>query len=123
ADLIETVIENVIDNAIEMAPHGSELEVELKRDADWAGLAVRDRGPGVAEGDQERIFERYVSLRQAAAAERPAGAAGDGQAVGPHLGIGLWIVRRNLQALGGEIWAENRKGGGLAVNMGLPLAR
>ena len=122
ADLIETVIENVIDNAIEAAPQGSELEVELKRDADWAGLAVRDRGPGVAEGDRERIFERYVSLRQASAADRPAGAAGDGPAVGPHLGIGLWIVRRNLQAVGGEIWVENRQGGGLAVNMGLPLA-
>ncbi len=122
ADLIETVIENVIDNAIEVAPKGSELEVELKRDSDWAGLAVRDRGPGVAEGDQERIFERYVSLRQSSAVDRSAGEAGDGQAVGPHLGIGLWIVRRNLQAIGGQIWAENRKGGGLAVNMGLPLA-
>ncbi|MCH7795523.1 MAG: ATP-binding protein, partial [Proteobacteria bacterium] len=39
-----------------------------------------------------------------------------------HLGIGLWVVRRNLQAVGGEIRAENRDGGGLTVVMRLPLA-
>ena len=43
--------------------------------------------------------------------------------VGPHLGIGLWIVRRNLQAIGGEVRAENRPGGGLAVIMRLPLVK
>ncbi len=39
-----------------------------------------------------------------------------------HLGIGLWVVRRNLQAIGGEIHVENRDGGGLTVVMRLPLA-
>ena len=87
------------------------------------GLAVRDRGSGVAEADLNRIFERYVSLRQGSGTGRPAGDFEDGEAVGPHQGIGLWIVRRNLQAIGGQTWAENRKGGGLAVIMGLPVAR
>ena len=123
AELMETVLENVIDNAIEMAPVGSALEFELTRGADWAELAVRDRGPGVAAADLERIFERYVSLRQGPRSDAPARVSEAGEAVGPHLGIGLWIVRRNLQAIGGEARAENREGGGLAVVLRVPLAR
>ena len=40
----------------------------------------------------------------------------------PHLGIGLWIVRRNLQAIGGDVRAENRKDGGLSMILRLPVA-
>ncbi|MHA1154074.1 MAG: sensor histidine kinase [Alphaproteobacteria bacterium] len=128
-DLVETVIENVIDNAIEASTEGGEIEVELLREDGWASLVVRDRGPGVADADLERIFERYVSLRQdpgggGATADAVAAdaVAADIEAGNAHLGIGLWVVRRNLQAIGGEIHAENRDGGGLAMVMRLPLA-
>ena len=133
-DLIETVVENVIDNAIEVAPRGTAVTVALKRVSGVAVLAVCDRGPGVPPEDLDRIFERYVSLRGPRNGDAPelAGEAGGDLAngaadesdgpIGPHLGIGLWIVRRNLQAIGGNIRAENRPGGGLAVVMGLPLA-
>ncbi|MFQ5773390.1 MAG: sensor histidine kinase [Kiloniellaceae bacterium] len=114
-DLIETVVENVIDNAVEVSPPGGEIAVDLVRRKGSAELTVRDRGPGVKAEDLDRIFERYVSLRS-----RSKG-AGSG-AVGPHFGIGLWIVRRNLQAVGGGVRAENRPDGGLAVIMSLPLA-
>ena len=118
-DLMETVIENVIDNAIEASPEGGEIEVELLREDGWAGLVVRDRGPGVPDADLERIFERYVSLRR-----DPIGGveAADTDAGDAHLGIGLWVVRRNLQAMDGDIHIENRDGGGLTVVMRLPLA-
>ena len=118
-DLLETAIENVIDNAIEASPQGGEIEVELLREEGWAGLVVRDRGPGVPDADLERIFERYVSLRR-----DPVGGveAADTDAGDAHLGIGLWVVRRNLQAMDGEIHVENRDGGGLTVVMRLPLA-
>ena len=137
-DLIETVVENVVDNAIEVAPRGSAITAALKRMSGVAVLAVCDRGPGVPPEDLERIFERYVSLRGSRNGDASEtgdegeidGAPKDGAKdedeangrIGPHLGIGLWIVQRNLQAIGGNIRAENRPGGGLAVVMGLPLA-
>jgi two-component system sensor histidine kinase ChvG len=123
-DLVETAIENVIDNAIEASPEGGEIEVELLREEGWAGLVVRDRGPGVPDADLERIFERYVSLRRGNMGRDPTGggAAADTDAGDAHLGIGLWVVRRNLQAIGGQIRVENRDGGGLTVVMRLPLA-
>jgi two-component system sensor histidine kinase ChvG len=114
-DLLETVIENVIDNAVEISPVGSEIRIELKREAGEAVLSVLDRGPGVHPDNLERIFERYISLRP-----RPKDAGSQSDA--PHFGIGLWIVRRNLQAVGGRVWAENRPNGGLAVIMRVPLA-
>ncbi|MEQ8967697.1 MAG: HAMP domain-containing sensor histidine kinase [Azospirillaceae bacterium] len=49
--------------------------------------------------------------------------AAPGQAQDQHFGIGLWIVRRNVEAIGGRVWAENRPAGGLKVTVSLPLAR
>ena len=40
-----------------------------------------------------------------------------------HFGIGLWIVRRNIQAVGGTVVADNRDGGGLRIRVRLPLAQ
>lgn len=111
-DMLETVLENVIDNAAEVSPAGGEVVIDLIRNGAAAQLSVRDRGPGVRPEDLERIFERYISLRS-----KPR----DGGAGAAHMGIGLWIVRRNVQALGGRVWAENRAGGGLAVIMRLPV--
>jgi len=118
-DLLETVLENVIDNAVEISPKGSKVIVELRSVQGRAELSVLDRGPGVPPGELARIFERYVSLRTA-----PVPTSGDddrGEA-NPHMGIGLWIVRRNLQAIGGSVRAENRSDGGLAMVLRFPLA-
>ena len=121
-DLMETVIENVIDNAIQASAEGGEIEVELLRESGWADLVVRDRGTGVPETDLERIFERYVSLGQSGNDGSVTASRADAEAGDAHFGIGLWIVRRNLQAIGGEIHAENRDAGGLTVVMRMPLA-
>lgn len=118
-DLLETVLENVIDNAIEISPKGSKIIVELRALQGRAELSVLDRGPGVPPGELSRIFERYVSLRSAPV---PADADMDADEITPHMGIGLWIVRRNLQAIGGSVRAENRPDGGLAMIMRFPLA-
>jgi two-component system sensor histidine kinase ChvG len=128
-DLVETVLENVIDNAIEASPAGGTIRVSLQRRGTEALLQVADEGPGVADEDLERIFERYISLRDKDNGDRHAsegdlqGVDGERDDAAPHLGIGLWIVRRNLQAVGGSAWAENRLEGGLIVNMAFPLAR
>ena len=82
---------------------------------------MTDRGPGIDPANAGRIFERYFSDR-GRQAERENGestAAGDDP---KNLGIGLWIVRRNVQAIGGSVSAENHQDGGLALRILLPLA-
>lgn len=116
-DLLETVIENIMDNAIEAGPRGTAISVELKAvDRKTITLAVRDRGPGVPESELGRIFERYVSYRERKSGEPVAAVEGGGH----HMGIGLWIVKRNVEAVGGQVWAENRRDGGLSIVVSLP---
>ena len=138
-ELLETVIENVVDNALSVAPEGSGISVELERGASYAELVIRDQGPGVPDAFINRIFERYVSLRPKLEADAGVSGNQEGEADiafddnndseieqvrrgDPHPGIGLWIVRRNLESLGGSVRAENQPEGGLAVVMRLPLA-
>jgi two-component system sensor histidine kinase ChvG len=156
-DLLETVLENVIDNAVRFSPPHGEITVRLTRLKGTAVLCVEDQGPGVDPANLERIFERYfsegsaksqasgrVSVRPddtspaADAIARPTrrgGAAALALAEAPdekpesppvetpHFGIGLWIVRRYIEAVGGKVWAENRPAGGLKVTVTLPIAK
>jgi two-component system sensor histidine kinase ChvG len=112
-ELIESVAENLIDNAVSFAPPGSEILVHLARDDDFAQLTVSDQGPGVPAGQLERIFDRYYAERHAEASNEPTES---------HFGIGLSIARRNAETMGGTIKAENRTPHGLAVHLRLPLA-
>jgi two-component system sensor histidine kinase ChvG len=123
-ELLEVVFENVIDNALSVSPPYGAVTIELAAQHKRAQLAVRDQGPGVPAPHLDRIFERYVSLRglQPLAIGAAAGAVEPANDSNQHLGIGLWIVRRNLEAVGGSVRAENRPGGGLSLVMDLPLA-
>jgi two-component system sensor histidine kinase ChvG len=110
--MIETVIENLIDNAVSYAPAGSEILVRLRQEGPTAAIEVSDAGPGVPAAHLEQIFERYFSTR-------PNGSEAD---LGANFGIGLSIARRNVEAMHGTIEAENREPQGLTVKIGLPLA-
>jgi two-component system sensor histidine kinase ChvG len=112
-ELIESVAENLIDNAVSFAPQGSEILVHLTRDDTFAHLTVSDQGPGVPAAQLERIFDRDYAERHAEASREPSE---------NHFGIGLSITRRNVEAMGGTIEAENRTPHGLAVHIRLPLA-
>jgi two-component system, OmpR family, sensor histidine kinase ChvG len=112
-EMIETVFDNLIDNAVSFSPVGGEVVVHMSHDGRFAHLIVADRGPGVPPGLLDRIFDRYYSERR--------GDAG-GEAPSSYFGIGLWIARRNVEAMGGTIEAENRIPRGLQVHVRLPLA-
>ncbi len=112
-EMIETVVENLIDNAVSFSPAGGEVLVHLSRDGSFAQLSVSDQGPGVATEQLEHIFDRYYSERRAEPTS---------DAPPSYFGIGLWIARRNVEAMEGTIQAENRTPHGLWVHVRLPLA-
>jgi two-component system sensor histidine kinase ChvG len=118
ADLIETILENLVENALSFSPAGGEVLVQLKveslGDQRTAALTVADEGPGVHPDQLEAIFERYYSSRPGA--EKQGGA-------GSHFGIGLWLVKQHAIALNGTVVAEDRPDGGLAVTVRLPIPR
>jgi len=118
-DLLETLLENVIDNAVSFSPRGASVSVRVRMEGEWALVAIEDTGPGVAPGDLARIFERYVSIRE----RRDHEGLAEAPAPGGNFGIGLWVVRRNAEAMGGRVVAENRAEGGFRIVVWLPRWR
>ena len=114
ASNVESIFENVLENALAFSPIDGIVRVTLAVAAGQAVVTIDDNGPGVPAASLPRIFERYYSDRRAAASR-----ADDQQS---HFGIGLWLARQNVWALGGEISAANRAGHGFSVRVTLKLA-
>jgi two-component system sensor histidine kinase ChvG len=112
-EMIETLIENLLDNAISFSPEGESIGIRLETRENEVELLVGDAGPGVPEQNLARIFDRYFS-------ERPPEHRED-EHHGTHFGIGLWVARRNVEAMGGAIHAENRRPHGLLMRVKFPL--
>ena len=114
AGMMEIVLQNVLENAISFSSAGKSIAVSLRVFPDAVELIVEDEGPGIDPEKIDSVFQRYFSLR-------PEDGIGSDRAV-EHSGLGLWIVRRNVEALGGQVMAANRPGGGLSIRVRLPRA-
>jgi two-component system sensor histidine kinase ChvG len=115
-DAIEPVIENLLENAASFTPMGRSVRVGLHMQGDMACLSVLDEGPGVPPDRMGHIFERGTSYREDMMDE----SAADLALKTRHQGLGLWIVRRNIEGLGGTVSARNRTRGGFGVIVCLP---
>ena len=91
------VLRNLIGNAQSFSPPRGRIVVRLRVVADMAELCVEDDGPGIPDANLEHIFDRFYS-------ERP-----QGESFGQHSGLGLSISRQIIEALHGQISAENRR--------------
>ncbi|MYN03768.1 HAMP domain-containing protein [Pseudoduganella sp. DS3] len=109
-ELLARAIENVVRNAIKHSPQGGKVEVESSLDGAFLRVRVLDSGPGVAQEDLGKIFQPFY---------RSSNAAKD---VDGH-GLGLAIAQQVVQQHGGRIAAANRAGGGLCVELTLPLLK
>jgi two-component system sensor histidine kinase KdpD len=105
--LIVHVLSNVIDNALKYSPEGSPLEILAQVKKNEMLISVLDRGLGIPEGDQERVFDKFYRV------QRPDQVTGTG--------LGLAICKGIVEAHGGRIWARNRDGGGTVLTLALPL--
>ena len=104
---LQRVASNLIDNALKFSPQSSSILVELDcRDNDVT-LRVLDLGPGLPSGEVA-LFDRFERLE---GTDRVGGS-----------GLGLWIAKNFIEAVGGSIAAENREGGGAVFAIALPQA-
>ncbi|MEW6279329.1 MAG: ATP-binding protein [Candidatus Eremiobacterota bacterium] len=104
-DRLEQVLGNLLDNAVKYSPEGGEVTVRAGVEGDRAVLEVQDQGTGVAPEVQQRLFQRFVR--------------GPSQAAGT--GLGLWIVRKLLETMGGTIEMESAPGNGSTFRVRLPV--
>ena len=107
AVLMEQVLLNLVDNAIKYSPKGTPVVIKAWAAGKSLTLSVTDQGPGIAPGEEERIFEKLA--RGEAAASRPGA------------GLGLAICKGIVTAHGGRIQAVNHPQGGAQFLVTLPL--
>jgi len=100
---IESVVANLIDNALRAEPAGGAVLVRVR---DEGALEVIDHGDGVQPEDRETIFEPFWRKSDAT----------------PGTGLGLAIARDLMTKLSGRIWVENTPGGGATFKISLPAA-
>lgn len=100
------VLDNLIENALHYSPQDAAVTIEFGRDGDEAYLAVLDEGPGLAEGEEGALFERF------ARGSASAGASGTG--------LGLAIVQTLAQRWGGRASIGNRPERGARAEIRLP---
>jgi two-component system sensor histidine kinase KdpD len=93
--MMEQVLFNLFDNAAKYAPKGSRISVGARQENRVVIIRIQDEGDGIAEGECERIFDKFY--RSARSDSRPAGT-----------GLGLAICRGFIEAMGGTISAANR---------------
>ena len=103
--LLEQVLVNLVDNAIKHAPGAAPIEVSARATPGAVVIEVADRGPGIAPGEEEAIFQKF---------RRGSDAAASG------VGLGLAICRGIIEAHGGTIRARRREGGGAVFSVVLP---
>ncbi|MDB4987654.1 MAG: histidine kinase [Myxococcaceae bacterium] len=104
---LEQVVSNLISNAIRYG-NSQPIRVTVRNLGATAELLVADRGLGVAEADQERIFERFERAHR----QYRSG-----------FGVGLWMVRQLCEAMNGSVTIESRAGEGSTFRVTLPTNR
>jgi two-component system sensor histidine kinase CpxA len=108
--LLRSAIENVVRNAIRYTSEGTNVEILLTHEDVTAVLTVMDSGPGVPTDALDKMFRPFYRVDDAR-----------GRQTGG-VGLGLAIAERSIRLHGGTVKAVNREGGGLMVEIRLPLA-
>lgn len=107
AELVELAIRQLITNALKYSSPQSPITIRAQSDNNRVIISVADRGPGIAEKELKRIFEKFYRV-------------GDRIDSVPGTGMGLHIAREIVKAHGGDIWVESTIGEGSEFFFSLP---
>jgi PAS domain S-box-containing protein len=105
----ERVLYNLIDNAIKYSPNGGEVKISARREKEHMLVSVSDHGLGISQIDQRRLFQKFQRLDVMIKRSIQG------------IGLGLNVCRILVEAHGGEIWVESRKGKGSTFFFTIPF--
>jgi PAS domain S-box-containing protein len=110
-DKVRQIFNILVENALRYSPGGGTVTVGARRSDDRVEVRVADQGIGIPAAERERIFRKFYRAESAARD----GAAGTG--------LGLFIAKELVTAMGGRIWVESIEGEGSSFSFELPAAR
>jgi PAS domain S-box-containing protein len=108
---LRQVLQNLMNNAVKFSPGGGTVTVTARRRAATVEISVVDEGIGIPAGEQKRIFQKFYRADSAPSREGFGGA-----------GLGLFIARGLVAAMGGRMWVSSREGEGASFAFELPMA-
>jgi len=103
------ILDNVVMNSLYYTPAGGTITISVRTEGQGLNIAVCDTGPGFTGRDLRHLFEKFYRGDQSRTTE------------GGHSGLGLYIVKRLVEAQGGTVRAYNRPTGGACVEFSLPM--
>jgi signal transduction histidine kinase len=109
--LIQRVLENLVRNAIQFTPAGGEVTISIAERRDSFAISVSDSGPGIAEEDVPRIFDRFYRARDGEEARSDSS------------GLGLAIVKRILDLHDSSILVVSKRNAGTRFEFELPICQ
>ncbi len=105
---IKIAIQNILDNSIRYTPEGGKIIISLNKDQDNLEFRIQDSGIGILENQKEKLFSKFFRGTNA----EKISAEGSG--------LGLFITKNIIDAHGGNIWFESKKGVGSTFYFTLP---
>jgi signal transduction histidine kinase/CHASE3 domain sensor protein len=111
AHLLDSILMNLMSNAVKYTPPGGRVTLTATCTEDWAVITVTDTGIGIPDQDQKNLFKRF--FRASNAVKRSL----------PGTGLGLSVVRTITESHGGEIQVRSKEDAGTTVTVRLPLYR
>jgi two-component system, sensor histidine kinase and response regulator len=94
------IFNNLVSNAIKYSPMGKRIDIRLRPNNGMIRCEVRDEGPGLSKEDLQKMFGKFAKL-----SAKPTGGE-------PSTGLGLSIVKKMVEAAGGNVWCESEPGKG-----------
>lgn len=107
-DFMTEIMNNLLDNAIKYTPKGGSIYVNVRGDGDRALINVTDTGIGISADDLGHIFQKFYRADNS-----------DTRTIGG-TGLGLYLVKERVEAMGGRVWAESAFGEGSTFYVSLP---
>lgn len=111
SDNVLRIFDNLISNAIKYSPKGTTILVSTRMKAGSVQISVSDQGPGINKADQKKLFGKFAKL-----SNKPTGAESSS-------GLGLYIVKKITESMGGKVWCESEVGAGSVFYVELPAHR
>ncbi|MDO4526754.1 MAG: PAS domain-containing sensor histidine kinase [Candidatus Saccharibacteria bacterium] len=107
-NFLREIMDNLLDNAIKYTPSGGSIYVNVLGDGDRVLINVTDTGIGVSATDLQHIFQKFYRADNS-----------DTREIGG-TGLGLYLVKQRVEAMGGRVWAESAFGEGTTFYVSLP---
>ena len=104
------VLDNLISNAIKYSPPGKQVNIRVTKSEKFIRCEIQDEGPGLSESEQQKLFQKFSKL-----STQPTG--------GEHsTGLGLFIVKKLVEAMNGKVWCESELGKGSTFFVDFPVS-